>query len=201
MPEQDAVLAVTAGLWDMQQSLNLVWEYLLPAMGPAPLPTNDEVYTALTQKLASLRLPPLEGQPLTPTGACVSGKTYSIAENKDGIKTIRFDFGAGETRITISNDAGQQRIACGYGQWLRGVASLERATGASVAETRLPDPWKVGASGAWTDDQTYTARLWWYQTPVARTLTCRFVDDRLTVEQQTNVGFGPSGTLLKGQVA
>ncbi len=33
MPEQDAVLAITSGLDDMQAVLNLVWEHLLPAMG------------------------------------------------------------------------------------------------------------------------------------------------------------------------
>ena len=33
MPEQDAVLAITGGVGDMQQPLNLVWDILLPAMG------------------------------------------------------------------------------------------------------------------------------------------------------------------------
>src|SRR5262249_17904140 len=33
MPEQDAVLAITSGVKDMQAVLNLVWDKLLPALG------------------------------------------------------------------------------------------------------------------------------------------------------------------------
>ncbi|MCZ4609317.1 serine hydrolase, partial [Streptomyces sp. Lzd4kr] len=36
LPEHDAVIATTADTWDMQTVLNLVWEHLLPAFGPAP---------------------------------------------------------------------------------------------------------------------------------------------------------------------
>ncbi len=40
MPEQDAVLAITAGQSDMQAVLTKVWQYLLPAMTPAALPSR-----------------------------------------------------------------------------------------------------------------------------------------------------------------
>ena len=43
MPEQDAVIAITSGVKDMQAVLNLVWDKLLPAMNPAPLATDDDV--------------------------------------------------------------------------------------------------------------------------------------------------------------
>ena len=36
MPEQDAVIAITSGVKDMQGVLNLVWDKLLPAMKPDP---------------------------------------------------------------------------------------------------------------------------------------------------------------------
>ncbi len=42
MPEQDAVLAITSGLGDMQSVLNLVWDHLLPAMGESSLPDDAE---------------------------------------------------------------------------------------------------------------------------------------------------------------
>ena len=37
LPEQDAVIAITSGVKDMQAVLNLVWDKLLPAMKPSPL--------------------------------------------------------------------------------------------------------------------------------------------------------------------
>ncbi|KPV49610.1 hypothetical protein SE17_31645, partial [Kouleothrix aurantiaca] len=40
IPEHDVVIAITSGLGDMQEPLTLIWEHLLPAFGPAPLPEN-----------------------------------------------------------------------------------------------------------------------------------------------------------------
>ena len=38
LPEQDVVIAMTSETEEMQEILNLVWEHLLPAFGPEPLP-------------------------------------------------------------------------------------------------------------------------------------------------------------------
>ncbi len=40
LPEQDAVVAATAGLCNMQGELDVVWEHLLPAFADAPLPAD-----------------------------------------------------------------------------------------------------------------------------------------------------------------
>ncbi len=40
MPEQDAVLAITSGVGDMQAVLNLVWKHLLGNMKPVRLRSN-----------------------------------------------------------------------------------------------------------------------------------------------------------------
>src|SRR6476659_10029224 len=40
LPEQDAVIAITSGLRDMQAVLNLVWNNLLPDLKPAALPAD-----------------------------------------------------------------------------------------------------------------------------------------------------------------
>src|SRR5207245_11105169 len=41
MPQQDAVVAITSGVSDMQAVLNVAWDHLLPAMQPDPLPGSD----------------------------------------------------------------------------------------------------------------------------------------------------------------
>ena len=43
MPEQDAVVAITAETGDMQSELDLVWDHLLPAMKEQPLPRDRAV--------------------------------------------------------------------------------------------------------------------------------------------------------------
>ena len=201
MPEQDAVLAITSGLGDMQPPLNLVWKYLLPALGPSALADDPTAHAALNARLAGLRLPTPHGRPSSAGAAGITGKTFAFAPNDDHIEGIRFDFGADEAVLTIQNDRGEQVIPCGYNRWQRGEADLERAASLHAAASHRSSPWKLAASGAWTDEQTYTARLWWYETPFARTITCRFAGEGLTLEQRINVGFQPpTPTRLEGQV-
>lgn len=55
LPEQDAVIAITANTGNMQAELNVVWEKLLPAFRDEPLPANPESVAKLQEKIATLR--------------------------------------------------------------------------------------------------------------------------------------------------
>ena len=203
MPDQDAVLAITSGLANMQAPLDLVWEHLLPTMGDAPLAEDAAEQGALTAKLGQLQLRTPQGQQGSPVATQVNGKEFTIAENKDTIAAISFDFGPSETVMTLRNSRGEQRIRCGHGAWIREGVNYGPFNGSErITASRRSGPWNIGTSGAWTDDNTFTIKLWWYETPFARTFTCRFAGDNLTVEQQTNVGFGATeGATLQGQLA
>jgi len=61
MPDQDAVMAITGGVGNMQAVLDLVWKHLLPAMQSTPLSANTAAQAALEQKLASLAMTPQQG--------------------------------------------------------------------------------------------------------------------------------------------
>ncbi len=54
LPEQDAVVVITADTKDMQAELNIVWDKLLPAFQSAPLPANADEEAKLKQTLAGL---------------------------------------------------------------------------------------------------------------------------------------------------
>ena len=181
MPDQDAVLAITAGMdqIQMQEVLDLVWEHLLPAFGPAPLPDDPAAHEALAARLAGLHLPMPRGQRTCATAQRLAGRTFAIAPNDEGVEAFSLSSTADGSMLTLRNRWGLQQIPCGYGTWVPGTAAIER-----------PDVRDVAASGAWTDEQTYAAQLWWYKTPFGRTLTCHFDGDRVTVEQRVNVWFG-----------
>jgi len=57
LPEQDAVIAITADTRDMQAELNVVWDKLLPAFKTAALPTNASEEEKLRQLMATLTVP------------------------------------------------------------------------------------------------------------------------------------------------
>ena len=58
MPDQDAVIAITAQTAQMQTELDLVWEKLLPAFKPEPLPANAAEQEKLKQASAKLSAHP-----------------------------------------------------------------------------------------------------------------------------------------------
>lgn len=60
LPEQDAVIAITAQTGQMQMELDLVWEKLLPAFRPDPLPADAAELAKLKQTLANLTAHPVK---------------------------------------------------------------------------------------------------------------------------------------------
>jgi CubicO group peptidase (beta-lactamase class C family) len=55
LPDQDAVIAITANASDMQGELNVVWEKLLAAFNSMPLPENPEEQAKLKSVIAGLK--------------------------------------------------------------------------------------------------------------------------------------------------
>jgi hypothetical protein len=75
----------------------------------------------------------------------------------------------------------EQRLVCGRGDWVKGRFPL--ASG--------PEQAAAGA-GAWTTEDTYTAKIYYYETPFCVTMTLRFAGDQLFLDWQRNVAFGPT---------
>jgi hypothetical protein len=185
MPEQDAVLAITAGVGDMQPVLDLVWQHLLPAMGSKPLTVQPAAVSVLKDKLAHLALLPPTGKSSSPVAKSVSKKTYIAARNPLRIKQIAFDFSGKNCKLTIRNAQGKHEITCGDQAWVEGKTTLFG-----------PDYPGVAASGTWTAEDTFTITLRFYETPYVHTLQCKFNGDQLTVDGKLNVSFGPTNYLI-----
>jgi CubicO group peptidase (beta-lactamase class C family) len=185
MPDQDAVVAITSGVGDMQAVLDLVWDHLLAGMEAEPLPASGEVQDQLRRKLANLELPPQTGSPTSPVGAQVSGNVYVLPENDGPIEAVGLEAGD-ETTLVLRIDGQDWWIPCGSDGW-RGGSRLPYG-GRAMARTEQP----VAASGAWTDDHTYRVKLCLNETPFCATLGLEFQGDILLFDQEMNVAFGPT---------
>jgi CubicO group peptidase (beta-lactamase class C family) len=191
MPEQDAVLAITGGIdvLDARQPLNLVWDILLPAMHPAPLPDNAAAQEKLANKLSGLTLRPVEGEASSPIMAAISGQTYAVDANGLGIETIRLNFSAAGCTVTFKTAAGEETIPCGYGAWQRGQTRL-------FNEAASLDPIPAAASGAWTAEDNFTMVVRLYETPFAHQLVFHVLGDEMMVEVGGSISLRASETLL-----
>lgn len=178
MPEQDAVIALTSGVGNMQAVLDLVWDKLLPALKTESLAANDEARTKLEQKLKGLSLPPLTG---SAAAVKVGGKTFEFPANDRKLEsiTLQSEGEAGPVTLLVHVGGKERRIVCGNGEWRRG-----RVAWGMQAEQ------PVAVSGAWTANDTFTAKLCFYETPFSTTVRLTFSDDEVRYTDESNVSFG-----------
>lgn len=190
LPEQDAVVAITAGTPNMQAVLDLVWEHLLPALGPAPQPEDDPAHATLGLKLASLALPVVSGAPSDALAAQVSSQWYAFDGSRKPWQALTFDFREGQTLCTVRDQSGEHQVVCCHGAWVKGITTWDpmRSPGAPRGAAQ----WPVAASGAWIADGTYEMKLVYHTTPFCFTLTCKFGHDKLRLKSRLNVSFGPT---------
>ena len=176
LPEQDAVIAITSGVKDMQAVLNLVWDKLLPALKSAPMGTDDEARTKLESTHKGLTLRPEKG---TGTPSKSVGRKYAFSGGGKKLEAITLETGENGDTLVMRANGVDQRIAVGRGEWKKGRA----------APGMFPEQ-PVAASGAWTDDDTYTARLCLHETPFIIKISLKFKGDELLFDSESNVGFG-----------
>ncbi len=189
MPEQDAVLAITSGVGDMQAVLNVVWAHLLPAFAPAALAENSTAQTALSKQLANLAFVPAQGESSSPLAAKVTGQLYHFPIDKDKamewdevqVEAISLDFTDEGCILTVRDQRGEHQVVAGNKAWRKGATTLM-----PHAKRRS------AASGAWTAEDTYMMKICLYETPFCPTITCQFVDEQLIYSLRMNVGFGPT---------
>jgi CubicO group peptidase (beta-lactamase class C family) len=179
LPEQDAVIAITAGVRDMQAVLNLVWDKLLPAMKPSALAADEDAAKKLATTLKGLTLRFPEGKGQEPK---VAGKKYTFPANDGKLEALALESGKdGAVTLVARVGGAERRIDCGHKSWTKG----------RVAWGRLPEQ-PAAASAAWTADDTLTAKVCFTQTPFVLTIRLKFTGNELRYETEANVGFGPT---------
>ena len=179
MPEQDAVLAITSGVGDMQTPMNLVWDILLPAMKNGALSKDKKVHDLLEKKLASLQLKTVPGKAFSKPAKKLSGFAFKFEPNEHGLQSAAFDFGKAGSTIAMQTRDGERIFSCGYENWTPGRMPFM---------TDVPEP--VAASGAWIGPKHYRVKLAATETPYIQQLDFQFDNDALLFDLEYNVFFG-----------
>lgn len=178
LPNRQTVIAITSGVKNMQEVLNVVWSQLVPALKDEPLPANEEAVSKLQKRLQklSITVPESSGEPVDGTE-----RTYEFPANDRKISSLRFSRdGAGHDVLTLIVEGKEQSIVCGRGEWLRGESAWATFPAAPTAIT-----------GGWKD-KTFTMKLCYYETPFILTNQFTFEGDAVTFTSESNVAFGPT---------
>jgi len=200
MPDQDAVIAITAETSDMQGEIDLVWKYLLPAMHPDKLPENKLAVTELQKTLKELALAPLTKQ-TSAFASEINGKSYTLSSDNSKFSSIAFKFsGNGNCHLSLTGDTANYSLSFGAGNWLSGLTNKPGPSlTARAKEIRtMLVPAKVAGSYTWLDDHRLALTLRYIESPHTEKFICEFAADGITVKQ-TNTVEGGREMVYKGK--
>jgi hypothetical protein len=203
MPNEDAVIAITAETPDMQDELNLVWKYLLPAMHPGKL-SPDKKDQALLQKIVSgLSLPKPEKTASSPLENTISGKSYTMETNEKRIGNMSFVFANGNCLLTLKTDKTAYTLSFGLNGWQKGETARPGPTLlTSERFNSLPfSMTKVAGIYRWTDVHTLELTLRYIESPHTETTVCHFDENKVSVVIQNSFDFGKKKIILSGAQA
>lgn len=180
LPEQDAVIAITSGVKDMQAVLNILWEKLLPALGPKRLRADAAHQKRLAEKLSSLAVRPAEGADSSPLAAKILGRKFVFPANEQKLEAVTLTPNPGGQGLTVHVQSGgvAHEFATGYREWKHGRGSFG---------TYIDQP--AAATSAWPTEDTLAVKQCLTETPYYLTYTLRFVGDQLFYDAESNVGF------------
>jgi CubicO group peptidase (beta-lactamase class C family) len=184
MPDQDAVVAITAGVPDMQAVLNLVWAKLLPGMKDNALPADEGAAKNLAQKLQKLAILPPQETASSPLETQFSGTTYTFEKNYATLHSLSIDFTTNQLSYRVLGGGkrrGNHTLTFGRGTWVEDITAIDS-----------PAPSKVAASGTWVADDTFQLTLCHYEAPFIGTFTCKFGANQVSIDYKVNVSFGPT---------
>jgi CubicO group peptidase (beta-lactamase class C family) len=189
VPELDAVVAITSGVRNMQQVMNLVWDKLLPAMKTGRLSDDAAARQKLETRLAGLKIKLPPGAPSSRLSAQVTGKSFAFLDNDRGVKSLSFDFTSGTPVLLVRTSGGETRTPIGMGSWAKSRGAFSNGLDHFLSVPASP---LVAASGAWTGEDTFTIKIVLYETPFYTNLNFKFEGDRVTIDSEDNVSFGPT---------
>lgn len=186
LPDQDAVVAITSGVRDMQAVLNVIWDKLLPALQPRALRRNAVASRQLKATLAGLEVRPAQGAATSVLAGQVWGRRFTFPANEAKIEGLMLSSSDGGKSLTLAlqRDGQTVTLPCGYREWKKGRAPF---LGGALAQ--FPDEPTAGTF-AWPADNTCLLKFCAYETPYHTTLTLKFEGDQVTMDSEMNVAFG-----------
>ncbi len=200
MPDQDAALAITAETADMQEEINLVWKYLLPAFKKEKLPANAAAVLKLKEKIKALALsvPAKHAETLATK---INEKNFSVSGNAMQLQHISFSFLNDVCNVTFKTDVSTYKFAFGSGKWKFSETNMPgpSLTASNIENTSMIYPAKIAGSYTWKDANTLELVLRYIESPHSEIFNCHFQDNKLTVEVAKSFNFGSNKMTIEAE--
>jgi hypothetical protein len=187
-PDKDAIVVLTANARNTQEELNLVHNYLLPAIkSEKAIPSNPDSYNKLQKKQTVLSIKPLVSG-LSESGFVkkVSGREFILDNNDYQIQSVYFGFNNSVCSFAIKRNNQISPIKAGSGSWninnskLTSLLAPPRNIPSKSIDANYLSPQasvKVGATYSWTDTATLEITARFVEESLgSQTIVCKFSD-------------------------
>ncbi len=220
IPDKDAVIVLTANARNTQHELDLVHNYLIPAIkSNTTLLANQDSYNELMKKQSELCLK-LPEPFLTKSEfeTRISGKEFLMDENDYNVQSVYFGFSSEDCTFALKRNNQISILKAGSGSWRttkssltsllapsRNISSKSVDANYTVPQALIP----AAVVYTWTDDSTLELTARFIEESLgAQTIACRFTElngvVRITIEQKGpsfqagGQGRGPAPVQLRG---
>ena len=179
IPELDLVVAITGGSPDMQGMLNVLWDKLYPSIMEAPLEEDEEAYTTLQQKLATLSLTPAvnlsEDRP-------DFNEAFDLSENEALAERALYSMNEGSLSFSLEDSKGTHTVTCGFQDWVMNYATSPLLPD-NILSRALPDTIEVVSICQWVDDNTLDMTWRLINMPRSLSIISHFEEDQVRIER------------------
>jgi hypothetical protein len=186
IPDKDAIVVLTANAKNTQDELNLVHNYLIPAIkSEKPLPENQELISTLHKRQAMLNMKPLAGKiSKSELEDKISGKEFDFGKNTYNIQSAYFTFNGNQCSFAIKRDDNISIVKGGADSWIMSDVKSSsllmppRVVSKSIdANYKMQPPIKVASSYSWTDKNTLELTARFVEESIgSETIVCRFTE-------------------------
>jgi len=181
-PKLDTVVAITSESISTKDTMQIVWDVLLPEMRDAPLPKNSPAHSKLLGELKALKYDPPKMATSSPVAAKIGGKDFILDKNPFNAKAISFKFTDDTCVFTLKEDGKPDIVITnGMNRWIR-KGNLKPSAHSLFSLRRIDFDSIVAASATWLNENTLLLTWRFIETVHGDSLTCVFDDDKVTVK-------------------
>ncbi|MBN2863719.1 MAG: serine hydrolase [Bacteroidales bacterium] len=207
IPDKDVVVVLTANARNTQDEINLVHNYLIPAIkSEKSIPDNPRTYSELQKKMKALAIKQqVSGLPKSEFEERISGKEFILDDNRYNIQSVYFAFENEECTLALKRDNQISSFKTGHNNWkmsnttTASLLSPPRTMSAKSIDANYTVPRtsvKAGACYSWTDKSTLEITARFVEESLgSETIVCRISESgntmRITIEPKSPIS--PAG--------
>jgi CubicO group peptidase (beta-lactamase class C family) len=179
LPEQDAVIATTAGTENMQGILDAAWANLLPAMTVATVDPSA-LADQLAARLAGLELAAFQAMRAPDSSAAAWAEASFLpaggsCEAQPTLTAVQLHRDVDMWQLTFIEGDAAFGATVGVAGWRTNLSETDHGT------TGVP----LAISGGWTDEDTFRAEVIFLETPHRLRLTCSLANGTFQASWRT----------------